>query len=348
MESLQIAHRKQVVGWLIACGILVFCMIIVGGATRLTHSGLSIVEWEPIVGTIPPLNDTDWNQVFDEYKGSPEYQLINFGMSLDEFKVIFWWEYFHRLLGRLIGFVFFVPFLFFLLTRRLNAGLTGRLLGIFALGGLQGGMGWYMVASGLVDEPNVSQYRLTAHLGIAFLIFGAITWTAMSVLYPSKTNLSAPVRSMYKTSVAVSAVVFLMVLSGGFVAGLRAGLIYNTFPLMGDSFVPPNLFALTPFWTNFFDNMTTVQFDHRIIAYILAIIIPMFWFKLRRRDVSTRTKALSNLLLGLLALQIALGITTLIYYVPTVLGVAHQAIGSLLFITSLAVTQSIISRRGMI
>lgn len=300
------------------------------------------------MGTIPPLNDTDWNQVFDEYKGSPEYQLINFGMSLDEFKVIFWWEYFHRLLGRLIGFVFFVPFLFFLLTRRLNAGLTGRLLGIFALGGLQGGMGWYMVASGLVDEPNVSQYRLTAHLGIAFLIFGAITWTAMSVLYPSKTNLSVPVRSMYKTSVAVSATLFLMVLSGGFVAGLQAGLIYNTFPLMGNSFIPPNLFALTPFWTNFFDNMTTVQFDHRIIAYILAIMIPIFWFKLRRRDVSNRTKTLSNLLLGLLALQIVLGITTLIYHVPTVLGVAHQAIGSLLFITSLAVTQSIISRRGMI
>jgi len=300
------------------------------------------------VGTIPPLNDTDWNQVFDEYKGSPEYQLINFGMSLDEFKVIFWWEYFHRLLGRLIGFVFFVPFLFFLLTRRLNAELTGRLLGIFALGGLQGGMGWYMVASGLVDEPNVSQYRLTAHLGIAFLIFGAITWTAMSVLYPSRTNLSVPVRSMYKTSVAVSATLFLMVLSGGFVAGLQAGLIYNTFPLMGNSFIPPNLFALTPFWTNFFDNMTTVQFDHRIIAYILAIMIPIFWFKLRRRDVSNRTKTLSNLLLGLLALQIVLGITTLIYHVPTVLGVAHQAIGSLLFITSLAVTQSIISRRGMI
>ena len=348
MESLQISHRKQVVGWLVVCGILVFCMIIVGGATRLTHSGLSIVEWEPIVGTIPPLNDTDWNQVFDEYKGSPEYQLINFGMSLDEFKVIFWWEYFHRLLGRLIGFVFFVPFLFFLLTRRLNAGLTGRLLGIFALGGLQGGMGWYMVASGLVDEPNVSQYRLTAHLGIAFLIFGAITWTAMSVLYTSRTNLSVPVRSMYKTSVAVSATLFLMVLSGGFVAGLQAGLIYNTFPLMGNSFIPPNLFALTPFWTNFFDNMTTVQFDHRIIAYILAIMIPIFWFKLRRRDVSNLTKTLSNLLLGLLALQIVLGITTLIYHVPTVLGVAHQAIGSLLFITSLAVTQSIISRRGMI
>ena len=196
MENLQTIYRKQVVTWLTICGLLVFCMIIVGGATRLTHSGLSIVEWEPIVGTIPPITQADWNQVFDEYKGSPEYQLVNFGMSLDEFKVIFWWEYFHRLLGRLIGLVFFLPFVYFLIRRRLNSELTTRLLGIFALGGLQGGMGWYMVASGLVDDPNVSQYRLTAHLGIAFLIFGAIAWTALSVIYPSKTNISPPVRSM--------------------------------------------------------------------------------------------------------------------------------------------------------
>lgn len=348
MENLQIIYRKQVVTWLTICGLLVFCMIIVGGATRLTHSGLSIVEWEPIVGTIPPITDTDWNQVFDEYKGSPEYELVNFGMSLDEFKVIFWWEYFHRLLGRMIGLVFFVPFLYFLMRRRLNSELTTRLLGIFALGGLQGAMGWYMVASGLVDDPNVSQYRLTAHLGIAFLIFGAITWTALSVLYPSKTNLSPPVKSMYKFAITLNALIFLMVLSGGFVAGLRAGLIYNTFPLMGDTFIPPNLFALNPWWSNFFENMTTVQFDHRIIAYTLAVLIPIFWFRLRRRDVSIRTKNLSSLLLALALVQISLGVSTLVLYVPTVLGVAHQAVGSLLFIASLAVTQSMTSRRGMI
>ena len=348
MENLQIIYRKQVVTWLAVCGFLVFCMIVVAGATRLTHSGLSIVEWEPIVGTIPPITDTDWNQVFDEYKGSPEYELVNFGMSLEEFKVIFWWEYFHRLLGRMIGLVFFVPFLYFLMRRRLNSDLTTRLIGIFALGGLQGAMGWYMVASGLVDDPNVSQYRLTAHLGIAFLIFGAITWTALSVLYPSKTNLSPPVRSMHNFSMSLNALIFLMVLSGGFVAGLRAGLIYNTFPLMGDNFIPPNLFALTPWWSNFFENMITVQFDHRIIAYILAVLIPVFWFRLRRRDVSTRTKTLSSLLLVLVIAQITLGVFTLILHVPTVLGVAHQAVGSLLFITSLAVTQSMTSRRGMI
>ena len=348
MENLQTIYRKQVVTWLTICGLLVFCMIIVGGATRLTHSGLSIVEWEPIVGTIPPITQADWNQVFDEYKGSPEYQLVNFGMSLDEFKVIFWWEYFHRLLGRLIGLVFFLPFVYFLIRRRLNSELTTRLLGIFALGGLQGGMGWYMVASGLVDDPNVSQYRLTAHLGIAFLIFGAIAWTALSVIYPSKTNISPPVRSMYKLSVTINIVIFLMVLSGGFVAGLRAGLIYNTFPLMGDNFIPPDLFALTPVWSNFFENMITVQFDHRVIAYILAVLIPIFWFRLLRRDVSIRTKSLSSLLLGLLVVQMTLGVSTLMLHVPTVLGVAHQAVASLLFITSLAVTQSMTSRRGML
>ncbi|MDA0237667.1 MAG: COX15/CtaA family protein [Proteobacteria bacterium] len=341
-------HQKQVISWLAICGFLVFCMIIVGGATRLTHSGLSIVEWEPLVGTIPPLNYVDWVEVFDEYKGSPEYQLVNYDMSLDEFKVIFWWEYFHRLLGRLIGLVFFIPFAYFSLTRRLNSGLIARLLGIFALGGLQGGMGWYMVASGLIDDPNVSHYRLTAHLAIAFLIFGAITWTALSVVYPSKANLNIPAKSMYKFSIMINLVLFIMVLSGGFVAGLRAGLIYNTWPLMGDSFIPPDLFILSPFWTNFVENMTTVQFDHRVIAYILALLIPIFWFKLRQIDVPSYAKKFSSLMLCLFIAQIILGISTLVSGVPVILGVAHQAIGSLLFITSLAVTHSISSRKGLI
>ena len=348
MEKLSTLHQKQVVSWLAICGLMVFCMIIVGGATRLTHSGLSIVEWEPLIGTIPPLNYADWLQVFDEYKGSPEYQLINYGMSLDEFKVIFWWEYFHRLLGRLIGLVFFIPFIYFMLMGRLNGGLVARLLGIFALGGLQGGMGWYMVASGLVDDPNVSQYRLTAHLSIAFLIFGAITWTALTVLYPSKANLNTPAKKMYKFSIAINLLLLIMVVSGGFVAGLRAGLIYNTFPLMGNSFIPPDLFALSPWWTNFFENMTTVQFNHRIIAYTLAALIPIFWFRLRRRDVSLRTKNFSSLMLCLLTAQMILGIATLLSGVPVILGVAHQAVASLLFITSLCVTHSIASRRGMI
>ena len=348
MDKLDIEVQKPVVAWLTLVGLMVFCMIIVGGATRLTHSGLSIVEWEPLVGTIPPLDQDDWDEVFDEYKTSPEYQQVNFGMSLDEFKVIFWWEYFHRLLGRLIGLVFFIPLLYFAIRRKINGSLAKRLLGIFVLGGLQGGMGWYMVASGLVDDPRVSQYRLTAHLGIAFLIFGAIVWTALSVMHPSKTNMSQPVRRMFRFAVAINVIIFLMVVSGGFVAGIRAGLAYNTWPLMGNSFVPPDIFILTPGWRNFFENMATVQFDHRIIAYVLAVLVPIFWFKVRRRDVSRQTVIATNTLLVLVFTQIVVGISTLLHHVPVTLGVAHQGIGSLVFVTSLWVTHSLISRRGIL
>ena len=348
MDKLDIEVQKPVVAWLTLVGLMVFCMIIVGGATRLTHSGLSIVEWEPLVGTIPPLDQDDWDEVFDEYKTSPEYQQVNFGMSLDEFKVIFWWEYFHRLLGRLIALVFFIPLLYFAIRRKINGSLAKRLLGIFVLGGLQGGMGWYMVASGLVDDPRVSQYRLTAHLGIAFLIFGAIVWTALSVMYPSKTNMSQPVRRMFRFAVAINVIIFLMVVSGGFVAGIRAGLAYNTWPLMGNSFIPPDIFILTPGWRNFFENMATVQFDHRIIAYVLALLVPIFWFKVRRRDVSPRTVIATNTLLVLVFIQIVVGISTLLHHVPVTLGVAHQGIGSLVFVTSLWVTHSLISRRGIL
>jgi cytochrome c oxidase assembly protein subunit 15 len=348
MDKLDVEAQKPVVAWLTLVGLMVFCMIIVGGATRLTHSGLSIVEWEPLVGTIPPLDQEDWDEVFDEYKTSPEYQQVNFGMSLDEFKVIFWWEYFHRLLGRLIGLVFFIPLLYFAIRRKINGSLAKRLFGIFVLGGLQGGMGWYMVASGLVDDPRVSQYRLTAHLGIAFLIFGAIVWTALSVMYPSKTNTSKPVRRMFRFAVAINVIIFLMVVSGGFVAGIRAGLAYNTWPLMGNSFVPPDIFILTPGWRNFFENMATVQFDHRIIAYVLAVLVPIFWFKVRRRDVSPQTVIATNTLLVLVFTQIVVGISTLLHHVPVTLGVAHQGIGSLVFVTSLWVTHSLISRRGIL
>jgi cytochrome c oxidase assembly protein subunit 15 len=348
MDKLDVEAQKPVVAWLALVGLMVFCMIIVGGATRLTHSGLSIVEWEPLVGTIPPIDQEDWDEVFDEYKTSPEYQQVNFGMSLDEFKVIFWWEYFHRLLGRLIGLVFFIPLLYFAIRRKINGSLAKRLFGIFVLGGLQGGMGWYMVASGLVDDPRVSQYRLTAHLGIAFLIFGAIVWTALSVMYPSKTNMSQPVRRMFRFAVAINVIIFLMVVSGGFVAGIRAGLAYNTWPLMGNSFVPPDIFILTPGWRNFFENMATVQFDHRIIAYVLAVLVPIFWFKVRRRDVSPQTVIATNTLLVLVFTQIVVGISTLLHHVPVTLGVAHQGIGSLVFVTSLWVTHSLISRRGIL
>jgi len=304
MGKLPGENQGPVATWLFVCTFLVFAMVIIGGLTRLTQSGLSMVEWEPIMGTIPPISDSDWNDVFDKYKTSPEYQKVNFGMSLSEFKEIFWLEYIHRVFGRLIGLVFFIPFIYFLIRKKIDAPLTLRLAGIFALGGLQAGMGWYMVKSGLVDDPRVSQFRLTSHLGLAILIFGALLWTALSVMYPSRANVSPHQKNVLIFSRILNGLIFVMILSGGFVAGIRAGLAYNTFPLMGDGFIPPDIFVLTPWWQNFFSNMATVQFDHRLLAYTLSILIPVFWWKVNRRDVSPRAKLAVNVLLGLFFLQI--------------------------------------------
>ena len=239
-------------------------MVVVGGVTRLTHSGLSIVEWQPIVGTLPPLSEAEWQQTFEKYQLTPEYRQVNQGMTLAGFKGIFWWEYFHRLLGRLIGVVFLVPLLWFIARRDIPPGYAWKLFGIFVLGGLQGAMGWYMVQSGLVDDPRVSQFRLTAHLGLALAIFAAMFWVGLSLVHPRHATLaSAPQRSVRAWAIGVAALVFVMALSGGFVAGIRAGFAYNTFPLMNGHLIPPEIFMLEPWWRNFFWNMATVQFDHR-------------------------------------------------------------------------------------
>ena len=348
MGKLPGENQRPVATWLFVCTFLVFAMVIIGGLTRLTQSGLSMVEWEPIMGTIPPISDSDWNDVFEKYKTSPEYQKVNFGMSLSEFKEIFWLEYIHRVFGRLIGLVFFIPFIYFLIRKKIDAPLTLRLAGIFALGGLQAGMGWYMVKSGLVDDPRVSQFRLTSHLGLAILIFGALLWTALSVMYPSRANVSPHQKNVLIFSRILNGLIFVMILSGGFVAGIRAGLAYNTFPLMGDGFIPPDIFVLTPWWQNFFSNMATVQFDHRLLAYTLSILIPVFWWKVNRRDVSPRAKLAVNVLLGLFFLQIIIGISTLLLHVPVAFASAHQATAVLVFGTSLWVTHSLNARRGMI
>ena len=268
-------------------------MVVVGGVTRLTHSGLSIVEWQPIVGTLPPLDEAQWQATFEKYKLTPEYKLVNAGMSLDEFKGIFWWEYFHRLLGRLIGFAFLLPFLWFLVRRRIPEGYGLPLAGIFVLGGLQGAMGWYMVKSGLVEDPRVSQFRLTAHLGLAFVIFGAMQWVAMSLLFPGRVEAGREsVRSARSWAGWLAVLVFAMVLTGGLVAGIRAGFAYNTFPLMNGSVVPPVIMMIEPWWRNFFWNMATVQFDHRLGAWLLAFPVPVLWWKVLRADVPARAKLL--------------------------------------------------------
>ncbi len=327
---------RAVALWLLVCCALVFAMVVVGGVTRLTHSGLSITEWQPIVGTLPPWSDDDWSVAFGKYQATPEYQQVNREMTLDAFKGIFWWEYFHRLLGRLIGAAFLLPFVWFLVRRRIPRGYAGKLAGIFLLGGLQGAMGWYMVQSGLVDNPRVSQFRLTAHLGLAFVIFAAMFWVALSLLDPRRSGgRGAAEISARRWAFAFAALVFAMVLTGGLVAGIRAGFAYNTFPLMNGHIVPPEILLLEPWWDNFFWNMATVQFDHRALAWLLAVVAPVVWWKVGRATEPRRARIGAHLLLAMLATQIALGIVTLIHVVPLPLAAAHQAGAMVLFALAL-------------
>jgi len=335
------ATRRQVAIWLLACCALVFAMVVVGGITRLTHSGLSIVEWQPIVGAIPPLSNAQWREVFDKYQQTPEYHKRNRGMPLDEFKGIFWWEYFHRLLGRTIGLVFLLPLLYFVLSRKVDRSLAAGLSGIFLLGALQGAVGWYMVKSGLMDDPRVSQYRLTAHLGLAFLIFAAMLWTALSVLTPKPAGRDPVRRRLYRYGLGLSALIFVMVLSGGFVAGIRAGLAYNTFPLMNGHVVPPEYLLLEPWYRNLFNNMAAVQFNHRLIAWVLALAVPALWLMSRGVQMEARARFACNALMLTLALQIMLGISTLLLVVPVALAAAHQAGALLLFANALWVSHEL-------
>jgi cytochrome c oxidase assembly protein subunit 15 len=332
---------RAVAIWLLACCALVFAMVVVGGVTRLTHSGLSIVEWQPIVGAVPPLDEAGWQETFGKYKQTPEYRLVNPGMSLDGFKGIFWWEYVHRLLGRLIGAVFLLPLLWFALRGKIPRGLTWKLAGIFALGALQGAMGWYMVQSGLVDNPRVSQYRLTAHLGLAFLIYAGMLWIALDLLFPRESQSGTVSGGLRRFGAALAVLIFVMVLSGGLVAGIRAGLAYNTFPLMNGRVIPPEIFSLEPWYLNFSSNMATVQFDHRLIAWLLAFLVPWFWLRVRREAAPRRGKLGADLLVAALALQIALGIATLLLAVPIPLAAAHQAGALLVFGAALFVAHSL-------
>jgi cytochrome c oxidase assembly protein subunit 15 len=322
------ATRRQIALWLFICSAMVFATVVVGGVTRLTHSGLSIVEWQPLVGVLPPLTHADWLEVFEKYKLTPEYLQVNHSMSLDEFKGIFWWEYAHRILGRTIGMVFFLPFLYFLLRRMIDRPLVPRLAGIFILGGLQGAMGWYMVKSGLVDDPHVSQYRLTAHLSLAFLIFVAMMWVAMGLLSERGGRMvDQTILKLRRFGFWLTLLVLYMVVSGGFVAGIRAGKAYNTFPLMNGHVVPPEIWLPELGMLNFFNNMATVQFDHRLGAWLLAFLAPWFWLRLQRSAASARAKFAGHVFLLALASQITLGITTLLTFVPepvVALAASHQ------------------------
>jgi cytochrome c oxidase assembly protein subunit 15 len=326
--------QKAIAIWLLVCCATIFGMIILGGVTRVTGSGLSMVEWAPIMGILPPLNQAEWQETFLLYQQYPEYQLKNFAMSLGDFKSIFWFEYGHRLLGRSIGVIFLLPFLFFLFKGKINKTLTPKLITMFVLGGLQGLMGWYMVKSGLINNPHVSQYRLTAHLSLAIIIYAYMFWIALDLLIPKSNNNTINTdNKLARLSLIITGIIFITALSGGFVAGTRAGFAFNTFPLMNGQLIPDGLFELSPVWLNFFENIVTVQFDHRVLATLLFIIIPAFWLKTRKFDLEPLTHTSIHLLLAALLLQITLGISTLLLVVPVSLAASHQA-GAIVLLTA--------------
>ena len=313
------ARKKRIVaGWLLAvCG-MIFVMVVLGGVTRLTFSGLSMVEWRPVTGWLPPLTHDAWQAAFEAYRQSPEYQKINVGMGLGEFQSIFWMEYLHRLWGRVIGVAYLLPFLFFLARGWLDRRLIARLAVGLVLGGFQGWLGWYMVKSGLVDEPDVSAYRLVAHLAAALAIYGYLFWVALGLLRPN--------RGWPRPGAVI--VIFLVgttILAGGFVAGLDAGFAYNTFPTMDGHWLPPGLFAMEPAWLAAFEDIGTAQFNHRVLALITLVAVLLFWLR-RRGRLSV------NLLGGMAVLQVGLGIATLLLVVPVPLAAAHQA-GAVVLLT---------------
>jgi heme a synthase len=322
--------------WLTIVAALIAIMVLVGGATRLTESGLSIVEWKPIAGTLPPLTDAQWAEAFEGYKTIPQYRELNAGMSLDEFKTIFWWEWSHRLLGRVIGAVFLLPFLWFIWRGAISTELKRRLWIMFGLGALQGAVGWWMVASGLTQRVEVSQLRLATHLVLALLIFAAIVWTLRSLR--GRPRDAVPSR-LKITSVVLLALTFAQLYFGALVAGLRAGRLYNTWPGIDGALIPSaeRLWFEQPWWRNLFDNALTVQFEHRMMAYALFVLA--LWHAadaIRSRGMPAAINGAVALAVAI-TLQAALGILTLLHQVPILLGLAHQAVA--IVVLTLAVLQ---------
>jgi cytochrome c oxidase assembly protein subunit 15 len=310
--------------WLLAVAALIVAMVAVGGLTRLTGSGLSITQWDPIMGTLPPMSDAAWHDAFAKYQQIPQYRLENHGMSLDGFKAIFWWEWTHRLLGRLIGFAFFVPFVWFAWTGAIARKEWPRMVLLFALGGLQGFVGWWMVQSGLETRVSVSQYRLAIHLGVAVILLGAILWVALEYLRDKR---GAPAKGA-TWSLAFVGLVYVQMLLGALVAGLHAGLVYNTWPSMDGHIGPEHPFFASPWWINVFENPGLAQFDHRIIAYLTAFSAFAVWSWSRRLGLARRS---SDVVLIITLLQVTLGVITLLLVTPIALAALHQVVATLLF-----------------
>lgn len=328
--------NKAVIYWLLIGCALIFIMVIVGGITRLTHSGLSISNYKLISGTIPPMNDIEWNAAFDLYKEYPEYQKLNSGMSLDEFKDIYFWEWIHRVIGRFIGLVFIIPFLYFLIRKQLTKSTIKKAIVLLIMGGFQGFLGWYMVKSGLVDRPDVSHYRLAAHLTTAFLTFAYTFWVALDLMFPNRKVIDKKLRNFIRIGLVV---LIIQIIYGAFVAGLDAGWIHNHWPFMNEGkLIHETVYTeQNPTYLNFLEGKSGVQFVHRTLAYIVVIFILAIWYKATRLDITKwQTKGI-NALLIMVGIQFLLGVLTLLLAVPVWLGVLHQ-VGAFILLSAMTFT----------
>jgi len=323
-ESTDAVRRNRIMAtWLFVVAGMVFLMIVLGGVTRLTDSGLSMVEWRPLTGWLPPFSDAEWRLLFEKYQAYPEFHKMNADMTVDGFKGIFWLEFLHRLWGRAIGVVFLVPFVVFLIKGWVDRPLAWRYAVMFVVGGLQGVLGWYMVKSGLVDRPDVSQYRLAAHLCLALVIYAYILWTGITLWHGGIFEFVRPAIAGW--AAGLIGLIFVTAFSGALVAGLDAGLTYNTFPLMDGDLIPDGMFTMQPGYINLFENITTVQFDHRLLATATFVAVVAFWICIRRTGVQGTLLRAVNLMAFMVCLQVALGISTLLLVVPVPLAAAHQA-----------------------
>lgn len=327
--------NKKVIYWLLTGCFLIFIMVIIGGITRLTDSGLSISNYKLITGTIPPLNDTEWQEAFQLYQQHPEFKHYNSHFTLSDFKSIYFWEWLHRLLGRVIGLVFFFPFVYFLITKQLTKSTIKKSLILMALGAFQGFLGWYMVKSGLVDMPDVSHYRLAAHLTTAFLTFAATLWVALDLIYPNIKPANTTMRNLI--IVGYIALVF-QIIYGAFVAGLKAGLLHNHWPLMNEGkFIHESAYIVEPFYKNWIENPSGIQFIHRTFAYVVVALILYIYYKSRQFKLTSNQQKGINSLVILVGIQFLLGVFTILLYVPIWLGILHQ-IGAFFLLTAMTFT----------
>jgi len=328
--------NKKVIYWLLTGCLLIFIMVVVGGITRLTHSGLSISNYKLISGTLPPMNETEWHEAFDLYKQYPEYQKLNNHFNLQDFKDIFFWEWFHRFIGRMIGLVFLLPFLYFIVTKQLTKPTIKKAIVLLGLGAFQGFMGWYMVKSGLVDRPDVSHYRLAAHLTTAFVTFAYTFWVALDLMFPNRQQVTIKFRNLVRWGLAI---LLLQIIYGAFVAGLDAGFIHNHWPMMSEGkFMHETVYIeQSPLYKNFIEGKSGVQFVHRMLAYVVLLFIIIIWQKSRKLSLSSMQSNGINLLLLMVGIQFILGVFTILLHVPVWLGVAHQ-VGAFFLLSAMTFT----------